>query len=202
MSQVEIKGPPVRTRRRKRWVWNTAALFIALGAIVTALWFWVNSHQFEEMVRGRIVSLLETGTGGRVEIRSFHWRLIDLEAEASGVVIHGLEDPADAPYAEVESLRVGISVLGFLSPRIRLRDFEVLKPEFHLIYYPNGSTNSHIHAFRRKRTSLSLTRCSISRRGMLRSNRECSISTTGRRRSILPTNICRWISRPTIYRLC
>jgi translocation and assembly module TamB len=141
MSQVEIKGPPVRTRRRKRWVWNTAALFIALGAIVTALWFWVNSHQFEEMVRGRIVSLLETGTGGRVEIRSFHWRLIDLEAEASGVVIHGLEDPADAPYAEVESLRVGISVLGFLSPRIRLRDFEVLKPEFHLIYYPNGSTN-------------------------------------------------------------
>jgi translocation and assembly module TamB len=141
MSQVEIKGPPVRTRRRRRWVWNTAALFIALGAIITALWFWINSHQFEDMVRERIVSTLETATGGRVEIRSFHWRLIDLEAEASGLVIHGLEDAGDTPYAEVESLRVGISVLGFFSPRIRLRDLEVVKPEFHLIYYPNGSTN-------------------------------------------------------------
>ena len=141
MSQVEIKMPAARGRRRRHWVWNTAALLIALGAVISVLWFWINSHQFEEVVRGRIVSLLETATGGRVEIGSFHWRLIHLEAEASGVVIHGLEDPADAPYAEVESLRVGISVLGFLSPRIHLRDLVVVKPQFHLIYYPNGSTN-------------------------------------------------------------
>ena len=141
MSQVEIKMPAARARRRRRWVWNTAALLIALAAVISVLWFWINSHQFEELVRGRIVSKLETATGGRVEIRSFHWRLIDLEAEASGLVIHGLEDPGDTPYAEVESLRVRISVLGLVSPRILLRDLEVVKPEFHLIYYPNGSTN-------------------------------------------------------------
>ncbi|HEY1895772.1 MAG TPA: hypothetical protein VGG62_05845, partial [Terracidiphilus sp.] len=141
MSQVEIKGPPARPRRRRRLLWNTAGLSIALLMVIGTLWFWVNSHQFEELVRGRIVSFLETATGGRVEIRSFHWRLIDLEAEASGLVIHGLEDPGDAPYAAVESLRVGISVFGFFSPRIRLRNLEVVKPQLHLIYYPNGSTN-------------------------------------------------------------
>ena len=30
MSQVEIKGPPARARRRRRLLWNTAGLFIAL----------------------------------------------------------------------------------------------------------------------------------------------------------------------------
>ncbi len=141
MSQVEIKGPPARPRRRRRLLWNAAGLSIALLTVIGAVWFWVNSHQFEELVRKRIVSELETATGGRVEIRSFHWRLIDLEAEASGLVIHGLEDPGETPYAEVESLRVRISVLGLVSPRIVLRDLEVVKPEFHLIYYPNGSSN-------------------------------------------------------------
>ena len=141
MSQVEIKGPPARAPRRRRLVWNMAGLLIALLAVIGGVWFWVNSPQFEELVRRQVVSKLETATGGRVEIRSFHWRLIDLEAEASGLVIHGLEDPSEVPYAEVESLRVRISVLGLFSPRIRLRDLEVVKPEFHLIYYPNGSTN-------------------------------------------------------------
>jgi translocation and assembly module TamB len=153
MSQVEIKGPPARARRGRRLLWNAAGLTIALLAVIGALWFWVNSHQFEELVRRRIVSGLETATGGRVEIRSFHWRLIDLEAEAGGVVIHGLEDPADAPYAQVESLRVRISVLGFFSPRIRLRDLDVVKPELHLIYYPNGSTNQPHPRVQKKTTT-------------------------------------------------
>ena len=85
MSQVEIKGPPARAPRRRRLLWNAAGVSIALLALIGALWFCVNSHQFEEMVRRRIVSELEAATGGRVEIRSFHWRLFDLEADALAV---------------------------------------------------------------------------------------------------------------------
>jgi len=84
---------------------------------------------------------LETATGGRVEIASFHWRLLSLEAEADGLVIHGLEAPGEAPYAQVEQVRVRFSVLGFLSPRIQLRDLDIVKPQLHLIVYPDGSTN-------------------------------------------------------------
>ncbi len=57
------------------------------------------------------------------------------------MVIHGLEAPGEAPYARVEHARVQISLLGFWSPRILLRDLEVSRPELHLIVYPDGSTN-------------------------------------------------------------
>ncbi len=67
-----------------------------------------------------MVNRLETATGGRVEIASFHWHLLSLEAEAGGLVIHGLEAPGEAPYAQAERVRVRLSVLGFLSPRILL----------------------------------------------------------------------------------
>jgi len=40
-----------------------------------------------------------------VEIASFHWSLMRLEIEAGGVVIHGDEQPSEAPYAQVERLR-------------------------------------------------------------------------------------------------
>jgi translocation and assembly module TamB len=123
-------------------LWNGAGLLIALAGVIAALCFWFSSSQFENLVRGRIVAQLEKVTGGRVEIRSFHWRLFDLEAEAGGIVIHGLEDPGEAPYAQVENLRARISILGFFSPRILLRELAVMKPQIHFIVYPDGSTNA------------------------------------------------------------
>ena len=72
---------------------------------------------------------------------TFHWHLLNLEADAGGLVIHGLEAPGVAPYAQVERLRVRFNVFGLWSPRILLRDLEVYRPGFHLIVYPDGSTN-------------------------------------------------------------
>jgi translocation and assembly module TamB len=110
-------------------------------AVVAGVGFWLSSATFEELVRERLVHELEESTGGRVEIGSFHWHLTGLEAEAAGVVIHGLEGPGEAPYVQVERLRAGVNVLGFWSPRILLRDLEVTQPAIHLIVYPDGSTN-------------------------------------------------------------
>ncbi len=93
------------------------------------------------MVRRYLVSKIEVATGGRVEIASFQWKLLGLEAQAGGLVIHGLEAASEAPYVQVEQLRVKVSVLGILSPRIRLRDLEISRPQLHLIVYPDGSTN-------------------------------------------------------------
>jgi hypothetical protein len=104
---------------------TTAGLAILLAVAVTALYFLASSASFENFVRERMVHKLEMATGGRVEIRAFHWKLLKGEAEADGLVIHGLEGPGAAPYAQVERLRVRLSVLGFLSPRILLRDLEI-----------------------------------------------------------------------------
>jgi translocation and assembly module TamB len=118
------------------------AFILALLAVtVTGLYFWASSAGFENLVRLSLINRLETATGGRVEISSFHWRLLGLEAEADGLVIHGLEAPGEAPYAQAGRMRVQLSVLGFWSPRILLRDLEIFRPQLHLIVYPDGSTN-------------------------------------------------------------
>ncbi|MGB6687989.1 MAG: translocation/assembly module TamB domain-containing protein [Terracidiphilus sp.] len=135
---------PTRPARRKllriflRCAVSCAAVFIAGAAL---LFYTVRSAGFENWARRNLVARIEQTVGGRAEIKSFHWRPFDLEAEAGGVVIHGREAPAEAPFASIDQLRVRLRLMDFWSPRILLRDLEVVHPEFHLIVYPDGSTN-------------------------------------------------------------
>jgi len=115
------------------------AVFLALLAV--GLYFVASSSAFENAVRRRLITSLEELTGGRAEIATFHWRLLHFEAEADGVVIHGLEDPGEAPYARIERLRAVFSLRNLFSPIVRLRSLEIDRPSFHIIVYPNGSTN-------------------------------------------------------------
>jgi translocation and assembly module TamB len=133
--------PPSRRRYLRHVLWTGSGLIGLLIAAVVGLIVWATSSSFENMVRERLVSRIETVTGGRVEIAALHLKLFNLDAEARGVVIHGLEAAGEAPYAQLESLHVQLSVLDLLSPRILLRNLEVAGPQFHLIVYPDGSTN-------------------------------------------------------------
>ena len=141
----EPSQPRKRSRLRRFFLRHVplslAALAILLAVAVVGVYFWASSSRGEAAIRERLVAWLEQATGGRVEIATFHWHLLDLEADAGGLVIHGLEAPGEAPYAQAESLRVKLTVLGFLSPRILLRELDVTRPAFHLIVYPDGTTN-------------------------------------------------------------
>jgi len=117
----------------------TAAVLLVLAAV--AAYFIASSATFENLVRKRIIAQIETATGGRTQIESFHWRLLHLEGEADGVVIHGTEDPGDAPYAQIDRLRVQVSIFGFFTPHISLRNLEIDRPQLHFIVYRDGSTN-------------------------------------------------------------
>jgi translocation and assembly module TamB len=121
---------------------------LAIGSIVVLsvllgleLYFYASSEAFQNKVRQRLSLAIETAFGGRVEIGSFHWRLLSLEAEAGGVVIHGREASGEAPYARIEHLRAKVSILGIFSPSVRLSELEVKGPALHLIVYPDGETN-------------------------------------------------------------
>ena len=144
---VSPEPPPPRGPSRLRRFFlrhlplTVAAVGVLLVATAAGLFFWASSAGFEDLVRHRLIHQIETATGGHVEIASFHWSLRNLEANAVGVVIHGLEAPNEAPYARVERLKLSLSILGFWSPRILLRDLEVFRPGFHLIIYPDGTTN-------------------------------------------------------------
>ncbi|MGC9159739.1 MAG: hypothetical protein ACP5FH_12210, partial [Terracidiphilus sp.] len=136
----------LRPSRLRRFFFRHLPLSVAggvvlLAALLTGLYFWASSASFEDFVRARMVHALESATGGRVEIASFHWNLLHLEAEADGLVLHGREAAGEAPYAQIGRLRAQISILGFWSPRIRLNDLVIFRPQLHLIVYPDGSTN-------------------------------------------------------------
>ena len=146
---TEAKTNPRPVRRKSRWMRHTSVaggilMLIVIGAGI-GLFYWASSAAFEETVRRRVISELETLTGGRVEMSTFHWDLLHLRAEATGITIHGLEAANEAPYAHVDRLRLQVAVLGLFtlgSPtHIILREAEIQRPEFHLIVYSDGTTN-------------------------------------------------------------
>jgi translocation and assembly module TamB len=120
---------------------SIAGLIVVLALLGVGAYFVASSSAFENEIRKRMIAQIEDATGGRAEIASFHWRLLQLEAEADGVVIHGLEDPGEAPYAQIARLRIQVSILEIFTPHILLRNLDVTKPQIHLIVYPDGSTN-------------------------------------------------------------
>lgn len=144
-SQPQPQPRGVRSRLRRFFLRHlplaVAGIAVFLVVLAVGLYFVASSATFENAVRKRLITEIEELTGGRVEMASFHWRLLHFEAEADGLVIHGLEDPGEAPYAQVAHLRVQLSLRNLFSPSVRLRSLEIDRPEFHFIVYPNGSTN-------------------------------------------------------------
>ncbi len=134
---------PSRWLRRLGLSWGITLLFLA--GLLVALYYFASSAAFENGLRYRMVLALEEATGGRVEIASFHWDLLHLRAEATGITIHGLEAATEAPYAHADRLSAQVSILNLFTlhapTRVMLRMLEVEKPAFHLIVYPDGSTN-------------------------------------------------------------
>ena len=153
MSEPESELPltpeprrPGHTSRMRRFFLrhlplSVAAIALAVVAMTIGLYFWASSPGFEGIMRQRLIAQIQQSVGGRVEIARFHWDLLNLDADADGVVIHGLEAPGEEPYARVAHLRVGLSVFGVLSPRVLLRELDIAQPAFHLILYPDGTTN-------------------------------------------------------------
>ncbi len=142
-SSTDLQAiPPVARRRYLRHVfWGGTGLLFLLAVGIVALYFWASSSTFENIIRKRMIARIEEATGGRAEIGSFHWKLLDLEAEADGLVLHGREAANEVPYAKLASMRVSIDILGLWSPRVLLRNLQLERPQIHLIVYANGQTN-------------------------------------------------------------
>jgi translocation and assembly module TamB len=139
----EEQAQPRLSRRRyvRHVLWGGSGAFILLLAGIVALYFWASSSTFENIIRKRLIARIDQATGGRAEIASFHWKLLKLEAEADGFVLHGREAAGEKPYAQLASLHVSINILELWSPRVLLRDLTLDQPQIHLIVYPDGSTN-------------------------------------------------------------
>lgn len=139
--------PPSAPRRRSGWRrLGRVVLYCFLGLVVVlgiAYWY-VNTASFANYVRGKLIDVLTTATGGRVEVARFSWRPLQLAVEVDGLTIHGLEAPGEVPYAHVDKLAVQAKIIDLFKAQVGLRSLEVDHPVFHLIVYPDGSTNQPV----------------------------------------------------------
>jgi len=140
-SALPAIGSTPRSHRKRRLLFIGFCIIGMVVAIPLAAYLWASSNAAQEIVRRRMVALLEQSTGGHAQITSFHWRLLNLEAEADGLVLHGTEPPGEQPLAQADSLRASLSILGLWSPRILLRDLTIVHPAVHVMVFPDGSTN-------------------------------------------------------------
>ncbi len=130
------------TRRSHTRLWIEAGIGVVLLAAAIALAWYLQSPRFEDFVRRKLVATLEDATGGRVELQSFHWNLRKLEFEADNLTVRGREGPDQLPYGHADRAHVRLHIVSFLETRIHLEYLGLEHPVFHLIVYPDGSTNA------------------------------------------------------------
>ena len=142
MTEAASPESPQPKRGKMRAFLITVLFAVALlAAAVGVIAWYATTPQFEAQVRDRLIATLEQATGGRVEMGSFHWHLIRLEFEADNLTIHGLEAPGEIPYAHIDRLFVQAKIISFLQAKAGLDLLHGDHPVFHLIVYPDGSTN-------------------------------------------------------------
>jgi translocation and assembly module TamB len=103
--------------------------------------FYASTARFSNLLRQKVIVILEDDTGGRVELRSLSWNVFHLAVEVNGLTIHGLEGPGELPYAHVDRLYARARIMSFLDAKVGLDYLEADRPAVHLIIYPDGSTN-------------------------------------------------------------
>ena len=117
-----------------------AGCWLAL-LLLAGLGWYSTTDSFRDLVRRRLVAMLERMTGGRVELGSIHTVPFHFQMEVRNLTIHGREQPGEVPYAHVNSLMAQIKIWSILRTEVGL-DYVVLDhPVIHIILYPDGSTN-------------------------------------------------------------
>ena len=121
-------------------LWNTVGVAVVLAGIVAVLALWASSPQFEELVRRRLATQLQNITGGRVEIGSYHWRLLVWRRRRT-------TSSSTATKAQRSSLRAHRVTArarrhpGRVQPAHRTAPARHHRPQIHLIFYRDGETN-------------------------------------------------------------
>lgn len=119
-----------------------AGILLLVVILVGALYWYLHTPQFAERMRAAVIRELEHSTGGRVDLSAFHLDLLHLGFEADNLTIHGKEGPGELPYAHLDRLVVHLKIINLLGAKIGLSYLGAERPIFHLIIYPDGSTNA------------------------------------------------------------
>ena len=138
---------PVKPRNRKR----QAIVGMCLLGLVIAAGLYLSSESFADRVRIKVIANLEEITGGRVELKNFHWNLARLEFEADDLTIHGLEPAGEIPYAHADHLAIQVKIISLFGREIGLHYVGLDRPVIHIMVLADGSTNQPVPKVEREK---------------------------------------------------
>jgi translocation and assembly module TamB len=119
------------------------ALFLVenLLALALACLIVMNSGWFQRVLERRVITGLESLTGGRVEIGRFRFKPWLFQITVQKLVIHGSDAAGDSPVVSVGDMEVGLSPGQFLHRRLRLRYVDINELQVHVRTNSQGATN-------------------------------------------------------------
>jgi translocation and assembly module TamB len=139
-------------RPRIAWIAAGAIAGLALGIVLASLLV-LRSAWFYEKVRERVVTTVETATGGRVEAGSFQFDWKRLRAEIGAFTVHGTEPSGKPPLFRARTVAVGLKIISILERRVDIRYLEVVEPRVFLTIDSDGRTNLPAPKIRGGRTT-------------------------------------------------
>ncbi len=115
-------------------------LVLALLAVIAGIEI-LRSDWFFQQVRHRVIAEIEKSTGGKVELREFHFDWSTLTTEAGGLVIHGTELLPEAPLVGVRKIVIRLKLISMMERRVDVASVEIVEPQVNLIVSADGGTN-------------------------------------------------------------
>jgi translocation and assembly module TamB len=135
-----MSGTGANPRRHRFWKSLLAGAAFLLLLLGLAIWYTTTSS-FQAVVRQRLVSKLESVTGGRVELGGIHTIPFRFQVEVRDLTIHGRETAGEVPYVHVDSVVARVKVISVLGVEMGFRSLVLDHPVVHIVWYPDGSTN-------------------------------------------------------------
>lgn len=124
--------------KKRRMLWALGALFLlALGG---AFWF-VSSGELDRYAAQRAIETVKNTIGADLRFENLRVDPIRGRAMASKLVLSGTGRPGEKPLFQAESATIDVNWRLFISPGIDLRAIELVKPEFHVQVYEDGTNN-------------------------------------------------------------
>jgi translocation and assembly module TamB len=122
---------------RKLALW-TAAVVVLLGATLAVLW---ETGRIEHWARAAVIEQVERATGGRVELGGFHMQLHPFVVELDKFTIHGREAAGEAPFVQIERVKVGLLLRDLFRGKVVLSDVAVDRPAISVQVDREGHSN-------------------------------------------------------------